>query len=198
MMDVRAHRKQLGVVPSFKRVDTCAAEFEADTPYMYRWAHVPVPYRRCRMAVGLGGSPACAAMLVLGEGLHPGLGCGGPSKVTLSKAHHACIPHRIRYTATRALRRRRGRATSFCLAATGREKHMHISGGFRLTLDFPGQPPSSHPQHVRRQLRVRAHHRPQGAHPGRRAQPHRPGHRVRLLLLPRLLLAQVRRQTGGT
>lgn len=32
---VRAYRKQLGVVPSMKRVDTCAAEFEADTPYMY-------------------------------------------------------------------------------------------------------------------------------------------------------------------
>ncbi|KAI8463160.1 MAG: hypothetical protein J3K34DRAFT_527209 [Monoraphidium minutum] len=35
MMAVRAHRKALGVVPSFKRVDTCAAEFDADTPYMY-------------------------------------------------------------------------------------------------------------------------------------------------------------------
>jgi carbamoyl-phosphate synthase large subunit len=32
---VREARKQLGVVPSFKRVDTCAAEFEAHTPYMY-------------------------------------------------------------------------------------------------------------------------------------------------------------------
>jgi carbamoyl-phosphate synthase large subunit len=35
MMAVRAHRKALGVTPSYKRVDTCAAEFEADTPYMY-------------------------------------------------------------------------------------------------------------------------------------------------------------------
>lgn len=35
MMAVRAHRKAMGVLPSFKRVDTCAAEFEADTPYMY-------------------------------------------------------------------------------------------------------------------------------------------------------------------
>jgi carbamoyl-phosphate synthase large subunit len=32
---VRAKRKELGVVPSMKRVDTCAAEFEAVTPYMY-------------------------------------------------------------------------------------------------------------------------------------------------------------------
>ncbi len=33
--EVRARRKELGVVPSMKRVDTCAAEFEAVTPYMY-------------------------------------------------------------------------------------------------------------------------------------------------------------------
>ncbi|MFZ9888014.1 MAG: carbamoyl-phosphate synthase large subunit, partial [Myxococcota bacterium] len=34
-MDVRAHRKALGVVPVMKRVDTCAGEFEAFTPYLY-------------------------------------------------------------------------------------------------------------------------------------------------------------------
>ncbi len=32
---VRAHRKKLGVVPVYKRVDTCAAEFESHTPYLY-------------------------------------------------------------------------------------------------------------------------------------------------------------------
>jgi carbamoyl-phosphate synthase large subunit len=32
---VRARRKELGVQPVFKRVDTCAAEFESFTPYMY-------------------------------------------------------------------------------------------------------------------------------------------------------------------
>jgi carbamoyl-phosphate synthase large subunit len=35
MMAVRKARKALGVEPSMKRVDTCAAEFEAGTPYMY-------------------------------------------------------------------------------------------------------------------------------------------------------------------
>ena len=34
-MQVRERRLALGVKPSYKRVDTCAAEFEADTPYMY-------------------------------------------------------------------------------------------------------------------------------------------------------------------
>jgi len=33
--DVRALRQRLGIVPSFLRVDTCAAEFEAQTPYLY-------------------------------------------------------------------------------------------------------------------------------------------------------------------
>jgi carbamoyl-phosphate synthase large subunit len=33
--DVRALRKQLGLVPSYRLVDTCAAEFEAYTPYYY-------------------------------------------------------------------------------------------------------------------------------------------------------------------
>src|SRR5499427_4002498 len=32
---VRAERKKLGLVPSFRLVDTCAAEFEAYTPYYY-------------------------------------------------------------------------------------------------------------------------------------------------------------------
>ncbi len=32
---VRARRKELGIVPGYKLVDTCAAEFEAATPYYY-------------------------------------------------------------------------------------------------------------------------------------------------------------------
>ncbi|HYI44921.1 MAG TPA: carbamoyl-phosphate synthase large subunit [Actinomycetota bacterium] len=32
---VRAHRIELGVLPTYKTVDTCAAEFEASTPYYY-------------------------------------------------------------------------------------------------------------------------------------------------------------------
>lgn len=34
-MDVRSFRKKLGIVATFKQVDTCAAEFEAYTPYYY-------------------------------------------------------------------------------------------------------------------------------------------------------------------
>ncbi|MCS6808543.1 MAG: carbamoyl-phosphate synthase large subunit [Bacteroidota bacterium] len=34
-MDVRAYRVQRGIIPVFKTVDTCAAEFESETPYHY-------------------------------------------------------------------------------------------------------------------------------------------------------------------
>jgi carbamoyl-phosphate synthase large subunit len=33
--EVRAYRQQLGIIPVYKTVDTCAAEFEALTPYYY-------------------------------------------------------------------------------------------------------------------------------------------------------------------
>ena len=33
--DVREHRKGLGIVPAYKRVDTCAAEYPSSTPYLY-------------------------------------------------------------------------------------------------------------------------------------------------------------------
>ncbi len=58
---VRALRWRLGVRPVFKRVDTCAAEFEAATPYMYS-AYEPdgacesEPTDR-RKAIILGGGP---------------------------------------------------------------------------------------------------------------------------------------------
>jgi len=33
--EVRAYRKSLGLIPVYKRVDTCGAEFESFTPYLY-------------------------------------------------------------------------------------------------------------------------------------------------------------------
>ena len=40
--NVRQARQNLGVTPVFKRIDTCAAEFEAQTPYMYSTYEAPV------------------------------------------------------------------------------------------------------------------------------------------------------------
>ena len=39
---VRKARTRLGIVAQFKRIDTCAAEFEAQTPYMYSTYETPV------------------------------------------------------------------------------------------------------------------------------------------------------------
>ncbi|MGB7406724.1 MAG: carbamoyl-phosphate synthase large subunit, partial [Pacificimonas sp.] len=40
--DAKTHRTALGVHPVYKRIDTCAAEFEAKTPYMYSTYEAPI------------------------------------------------------------------------------------------------------------------------------------------------------------
>src|SRR5437763_4001526 len=40
--EVRAHRERLGVWPVFKRIDSCAAEFDAATPYLYSTYEAPL------------------------------------------------------------------------------------------------------------------------------------------------------------
>src|SRR5690606_37471408 len=63
--EVRALRHRLGVRPVFKRIDTCAAEFEAKTPYMYTTYEAPIfgeaeneaqPSNRWKVVI-LGGGP---------------------------------------------------------------------------------------------------------------------------------------------
>jgi carbamoyl-phosphate synthase large subunit len=63
--EVRQLRHRLGVRPVFKRIDTCAAEFEAKTPYMYSTYEAPsfgepedesAPTKRRKIAI-LGGGP---------------------------------------------------------------------------------------------------------------------------------------------
>ncbi|HDR28613.1 carbamoyl-phosphate synthase large subunit [Rhodovulum sp.] len=62
---VRRARRDLGVTAVFKRIDTCAAEFEAQTPYMYSTYETPVmgevecearPSTRKKVVI-LGGGP---------------------------------------------------------------------------------------------------------------------------------------------
>ncbi|MDB5690407.1 MAG: carbamoyl phosphate synthase large subunit, partial [Sphingomonas bacterium] len=85
--EVRALRHKLGVRPVFKRIDTCAAEFEAKTPYMYSTYEAPAfgepecesaPSGRRKIVI-LGGGPnrigqgiefdycCCHACFALGE-----------------------------------------------------------------------------------------------------------------------------------
>jgi len=57
--DVRSRRLALGVTPTYKRVDTCAAEFEANTPYMYssyEYECESAPTNRKKVLI-LGGGP---------------------------------------------------------------------------------------------------------------------------------------------
>ncbi|KAK9138893.1 hypothetical protein Sjap_009487 [Stephania japonica] len=57
--DVRSRRLSLGVIPAYKRVDTCAAEFEANTPYMYSsydYECESSPTKRKKVLI-LGGGP---------------------------------------------------------------------------------------------------------------------------------------------
>jgi carbamoyl-phosphate synthase large subunit len=63
--EVRRLRHRLGVRPVFKRIDTCAAEFEAKTPYMYSTYEAPsfgaledesIPSDRKKVVI-LGGGP---------------------------------------------------------------------------------------------------------------------------------------------
>jgi carbamoyl-phosphate synthase large subunit len=63
--EIRALRHKLGVRPVFKRIDTCAAEFEAKTPYMYSTYEAPsfgepecesAPTNREKIVI-LGGGP---------------------------------------------------------------------------------------------------------------------------------------------
>ena len=55
-MDVRSYRKRLGIEATFKQVDTCAAEFEAYTPYYYSTyeSEDETPRRNRFMAGGIG------------------------------------------------------------------------------------------------------------------------------------------------
>jgi len=57
--DVRARRRELEVIPVFKTIDTCAAEFEARTPYFYSTYEDENESKRtpARKVVILGGGP---------------------------------------------------------------------------------------------------------------------------------------------
>ncbi|MFC4292023.1 carbamoyl-phosphate synthase large subunit [Sphingorhabdus arenilitoris] len=78
--EVRALRHKLNVRPVFKRIDTCAAEFEAKTPYMYSSYEAP-----------LFGEPECEAMpsdrekvVILG---------GGPNRIGQGIEFDYCCVH---------------------------------------------------------------------------------------------------------
>ncbi|MEO0784484.1 MAG: carbamoyl-phosphate synthase large subunit [Pseudomonadota bacterium] len=85
--DVRAHRHALNVRPVYKRIDTCAAEFEAATPYLYSTYEAPA----FRSPVDQGDRPGCEAgisdrrkAMILG---------GGPNRIGQGIEFDYCCCH---------------------------------------------------------------------------------------------------------
>ncbi len=76
--DVRRHRKELGVLPNYKLVDTCAAEFESYTPYFYS------TYEDGEDEVGSQEDPGRERVVVLG---------GGPNRIGQGIEFDYCCVH---------------------------------------------------------------------------------------------------------
>jgi carbamoyl-phosphate synthase large subunit len=78
--EVSSHRRRLGVTPVFKRIDTCAAEFRALTPYMYSTYEAPHDGR-----VECESEPTAAKKIVI-------LG-GGPNRIGQGIEFDYCCCH---------------------------------------------------------------------------------------------------------
>jgi len=83
---VRALRKQLGIVATFKLVDTCAAEFEAYTPYYYSTYETEdeAIIQNEKAAQAAGGAGARRKIMILG---------GGPNRIGQGIEFDYCCCH---------------------------------------------------------------------------------------------------------
>ncbi|MGF1455238.1 MAG: carbamoyl-phosphate synthase large subunit [Alphaproteobacteria bacterium] len=79
--DVAAHRQALHVRPIYKRIDTCAAEFEARTPYMYSTYETPI----------FGGVPECEAQP--SDAMKVAILGGGPNRIGQGIEFDYCCCH---------------------------------------------------------------------------------------------------------
>jgi carbamoyl-phosphate synthase large subunit len=84
--EVRARRTSLGVAPVFKRVDTCAAEFEAHTPYLYSTYEPPLLVDG-RAVSGCEARPSDKKKIVI-------LG-GGPNRIGQGIEFDYCCVHAV-------------------------------------------------------------------------------------------------------
>src|SRR5206468_2757726 len=100
--DVRQARLRHGIRPVFKRVDTCAAEFEAQTPYLY--STYEIAYEETVAlppATGAAGAPAPAARASVENEARPTpkkkiviLG-GGPNRIGQGIEFDYCCVHAV-------------------------------------------------------------------------------------------------------
>ncbi len=84
--EVRARRKELGVTPVYKRVDTCAAEFVAHTPYLYSTYETPL-YVDGKEQSGDEAAPTDKKKIVI-------LG-GGPNRIGQGIEFDYCCVHAV-------------------------------------------------------------------------------------------------------
>ncbi len=84
VLAVRAHRKGLGIEPVYKLVDTCAAEFEAATPYYY--STYERPFR-------VSGTPATDDEIRLSERKKVVILGGGPNRIGQGIEFDYCCCH---------------------------------------------------------------------------------------------------------
>ncbi|MDR3282899.1 MAG: carbamoyl-phosphate synthase large subunit, partial [Candidatus Methanoplasma sp.] len=75
--DVRAERKRIGILPVYKMVDTCSAEFAAETPYFYS---------TYGMSTEAGGSDGRKKVLIIG---------GGPIRIGQGIEFDYCCVHGV-------------------------------------------------------------------------------------------------------
>lgn len=80
---IRSLRKKLEIVATFKLVDTCAAEFEAYTPYYYSTYEKEDEIRVCKKPAG-GGSASGGKIMILG---------GGPNRIGQGIEFDYCCVH---------------------------------------------------------------------------------------------------------
>ena len=83
---VRARRMELGVRATYRRVDTCGAEFEAQTPYLYS-TYEPPAYRDGRPISACEAAPTNRAKIVI-------LG-GGPNRIGQGIEFDYCCVHAV-------------------------------------------------------------------------------------------------------
>jgi len=85
ILKVRAHRKSLSVEPVYKLVDTCAAEFEAATPYYYSTYEQPVET--------IGGEPVTGDEIRVSETPKVVIIGGGPNRIGQGIEFDYCCVH---------------------------------------------------------------------------------------------------------
>jgi carbamoyl-phosphate synthase large subunit len=89
---VRLHRQDLGLRPVFKRVDTCAAEFESFTPYLYSTYESECEARRRHRTVWRSDSP---------QSCPEASGCRGTHSGNIARMHRSGgRPRALRKAAT--------------------------------------------------------------------------------------------------